>query len=366
MIPARDTEEFDLLPAADLKFVHDWLAWTDTNLEYIRNTVPIASLGPPTVGSVDGTAAMFKDEGFIFLFNPGFVVAAANFTVDEAIGISNASKADAWIVTELYPSPAPYHISSWRHGSTVSVPVGGSSCRVLQLTKMVASQDTILVTGGAGLAVRAPPGVSITESFGVSGTASVLSLSGSVLTEPSSVQVNGNLCSGLLSKNSGTVAVQFAGSAVQHGMPISSRAIPSQPWAGGWLNTTFVIPSAIKAQLNARAQAYPIAWTQEDAPATWLIPTRLLMYFFIVKPDQNTRLQLLVDGEQVTLAQSHNSRGLPHPRTFLGFYFDATNLTVDSTHNLSIEVPSGINFQGVFWENVQTEWSSNVTTCVAS
>jgi hypothetical protein len=108
MIPARDVEEFNRFPAADMAFIKRWLGWTDTNLRFLRNTVSIAQLGSPAVGAVDGTASMDGDEGFLFLFNPGFLPLPANFTVDEAIGISNASSTDRWIVTELYPTPTEY------------------------------------------------------------------------------------------------------------------------------------------------------------------------------------------------------------------------------------------------------------------
>ena len=65
MIPARDPEEFQLFPAADLAFIKRWLAWTDTNLRFLRNTMPIAQLGEPTVGEVDGTASMDGDQGCV-------------------------------------------------------------------------------------------------------------------------------------------------------------------------------------------------------------------------------------------------------------------------------------------------------------
>lgn len=51
---------------------------------------------------------MHEDEGFVFLFNPGLRGGNATFTVDECIGVSNASAAARWTVTEVYPSPKPY------------------------------------------------------------------------------------------------------------------------------------------------------------------------------------------------------------------------------------------------------------------
>jgi hypothetical protein len=43
MIPARDMAEYTMLPQSDRDFISGWLAWTDTNLAYLRNTLPIAT-----------------------------------------------------------------------------------------------------------------------------------------------------------------------------------------------------------------------------------------------------------------------------------------------------------------------------------
>ena len=56
MIPARDEAEFELLPQDTLRFVHDWLAWTDAHLPALRNQAPIPTLGEPALGAVDGTS----------------------------------------------------------------------------------------------------------------------------------------------------------------------------------------------------------------------------------------------------------------------------------------------------------------------
>lgn len=338
MIPARDVEEFKLFPAADLKFIKDWLAWTDTNIRFLRNTAWIAQLGSPAVGSVDGTASMDGDEGYIFLFNPGFVPLVANFTVDEAIGISNASASASWTVSELYPSPTEFTVDTWKHGSTVSVSVGGSDCRVLKLTKLtkssaapslppmlVGSVGTVVASVGqdAGTAVvtgaSAPTGSSAVLRVVVAGGSRGLGAAAANLV------VNGKSCTSTTRNDAGDLAVTatFAGAPIHHAMPISPGAVPQQPWKGGWLNTSFVVPTL---------------------------------------PTNNMKLTLMVDGAPVDVTAAYNSRGLPHPRTFLGFYFDASKLSADTPHKLSISVPPS-DFQGLFWENVDTEYTSEVIKC---
>ena len=91
MIPARDPAEFAHFPQADRDFIHGWLSWTDAHLAALGNTLPLATLPGPGLGNVDGTAAMHGDEGFVFLFNPNLPIHTATLTVDESMGISNAS-----------------------------------------------------------------------------------------------------------------------------------------------------------------------------------------------------------------------------------------------------------------------------------
>jgi hypothetical protein len=62
----------------------------------------------------------------------------------------------------------------------------------------------------------------------------------------------------------------------------------------------------------------------------------------------------------------HTHRGLARSRCFLGYYFDATNLTADTPHTMALSLPdpnAANQFQGVFWNNVETIVSSGVTSC---
>ena len=357
-----------------MAFIKDWLAWTDTNLRFLRNTISIAQLGSPSVGSVDGTSSMDGDEGYIFLFNPGFYPLTANFTVDEAVGLSNASSAATWTVTELYPAPTEYTVDTWAHGAAVAVRVDGSDARVLKLTKVsaptaatTAGKAATLQVVGAAAAHAVAAGSSTVALRGVSGpTGTQVDLrvlgSSDAHTE---VTIDGRKCATAKTNAAGELAVTatFRGDVVQHAMPISPDAVPPQPWAGGWLNTTFTVSAAMKAQSAARQAAYPIDWTPAEYKATWLVPARLLIYAFIIRPAQTMKVELMVDGKAVEVSQSYNSRALTHARTFLGFYFDASNMAVGSPHSLSINVEKGVDFQGLFWENLETEHTNQVIAC---
>jgi hypothetical protein len=162
------------------------------------------------------------------------------------------------------------------------------------------------------------------------------------------------------SKSDHTSVVGLDMPAIYQQMPISPDFDPPADNTGGDFSTSFTIPAAISAQLQARAKAYPIPWTTHDQIATWLDPNRLLGSIFIENPTDNLldKITLTVDGEDVQVKRSYNSRGLNHSRTFLGYYFIATEMAVDKPHHLKLSLPKlppGA-FTGIFWENIETEF----------
>lgn len=300
MIPARDESEYSLFPKADRDFISRWVNWTDTNVGYLRNTLPIATLPGPGLGNIDGTSAMSGDEGYLFLFNPNLPIHTASLMVDESIGLSNASVGATYSVNELFPRDGAT-VGSWKHGSSVNVTVGGSNARVLQLKKTASP-------------LAALPLKTMAE----------------------------------------------ATPTVYQAMPISSDFPASNTNTGGSFATTFTIPAAIPAQLAARAKAYPIEWTERDRIATWLDPNRLLGYIFIANPTDSLlgSITLTVDGTPLQVKRSYNSRGLNHSRCFLGYYFDATSISAGKPHKLELTLPklAAGAFVGIFWQNVETEY----------
>ena len=51
-----------------------------------RTAKPRECLCPQGLGNVDGTTAMYGDEGYIFLFNPNLRIMNATLDVDESLG----------------------------------------------------------------------------------------------------------------------------------------------------------------------------------------------------------------------------------------------------------------------------------------
>ena len=52
------------------------------------------------MGKVDGTAAVLRDRGYVFLFNPNGRRMEASFTLDSDIGLSQRGK---YVLRELHP-----------------------------------------------------------------------------------------------------------------------------------------------------------------------------------------------------------------------------------------------------------------------
>ena len=302
MIPARDEEEFALFPGDDIAFIRKWLTWTDVHMDALQNTMPISSLPPPRLGSVDGTASWSdRGQGFLFLYNPNPLPMRITLTADETIGVANESSHSAWQVAQLYPwEAAPFF--TWEHGESCELSVGGSDVLVLQLTP--AAARTVVAE----------------HSF-----------------------------------SDAPIVVRSA--------PVGD--VPPRNNTGGAFSTTFVVSEAVKKQLAARAVAYPINWTfPTDYNATWLVPTRLLAYVFIASPRDTMEVSMVVDGTAVPLTKAYNSRGRTPPARgcFLGFYADFSIFLRDSpgtVHSLEVTVPSSLPsgaFQGVFYENLETEY----------
>ena len=80
------------------------------------------------------------------------------------------------------------------------------------------------------------------------------------------------------------------------------------------------------------------------------------------------------ESKTVPVSKSFNSRGVAgRTNTFLGFYVDLDplvedgSLKLDTNHSLDLDLPVGLaagQFQGVFLENLETEYTAQVSACV--
>lgn len=297
MIPARDPEEFKNFSAEDRAFFRKWLAWTDTNRAYLQNTRFI--LGQPAIGKVDGTSAIIGDHGYIFLFNPNARALTARLPLDASIGLTRGT---VFKLDEIYPQDLPqasgFESRSWEKGETVSIAMEGASALVLRISP----------------------------------------------TTPSSFEPETNAVEPLPFRQMQQVGAY------------------DPAFAGGTFRSSFRIPQRVFDQLGARRKAWPIPWTEEDTRTPWLVPERLLLFIQIAEPDEKMEVSLKIGGQPVTLTKAYSSIRA-ESRCFVGFYADVSSLTPDREYAAELSLPRlrAGQFQGLFFENVETEYAGAVS-----
>jgi len=161
------------------------------------------------------------------------------------------------------------------------------------------------------------------------------------------------LAAGLLS-----VSVSFDGAPFSHYQQIGST---DPTFEGGRFTARFTVPQRVFEQLAERRKAWPISWTAEDYRTTWLAPERLLLFVQIAEPDPAWEARLSIDGRAVELRKAYSAVRTA-PRTFVGFYADLFLLGADREHTLELELPRlrRGQLQGVFFENVETEYTDRI------
>ena len=78
----------------------------------------------------------------------------------------------------------------------------------------------------------------------------------------------------------------------------------------------------------------------------------------IAQPEARWDAQLRIDGRTVELKKAYSAVRAA-PRTFVGFYADLSMLDADRAYRFELELPKLApgQLQGVFFENVETEYS---------
>jgi hypothetical protein len=155
-----------------------------------------------------------------------------------------------------------------------------------------------------------------------------------------------------------TVRTTFEGAAFGRFQPIVQ---PPPDFTGGRLTGAITIPRRVFDQLAARRKAWPIPWTPEDFETPWLVPERLLLFVQIAQPDPRWDARLTIEGRTVGLKRAYSAVRRA-PRTFVGFYADLSLLDPDRPYRFELDLPKLApgQLQGVFFENVETEYTDRV------
>jgi len=357
-IPARDTEEFAALSEEDKAWFRKWLDWTDENARYLHALRPI--IGPPMAGRVDGTAAIVEDRGLLFLFNPNPGPKEARFKLDATIGLV---KGDKLMIKELYPEEGRLVGSAeglWAHGSEVALTLPGREAAVYEVFPAPAEiTEPILfnVRGAAELSSTRLVLSDVTAEAGSSRAVVVRLPEGSRVR---TLSVNGVAHPFKADKGVVTATVRFAGRAFSKSQ--AAGRVPAG-FTGGTYKARITVPARVFTQLAARKKAWPVAYTEDDLRAPWLGPWRLLLHIPIIEGTSEMDVRLLVNGQPVPVVRAYNSV-YPHSpkRTFIGHYADLSRLRPDAPCDLEVSLPTlePGRFEGVFFENVETEYTKRI------
>jgi hypothetical protein len=355
MIPARDIQEFEHFNEADRRWFRGWIEWTDRNRDLLRRTRPI--LGAPAIGKVDGTSAIDRDRGVVFLFNPNGRRLDAELPMDASIGL-DARPTQSFLLRELYPVEGRLH-GLYTAGQKASIAMDGGSAAVFELQPAPAPLGEPLLTGVGGKAAIVGTELRLIDVHGEIGTAVEAHVFLPAGTRVTTVTANGEpiVTAGIESADV-TVPLRFQGTRFGQYEPIAGYDPAS---TGGRLTGHFTIPRRIFDQLATRRKAWPIPWTSEDFRTTWLVPERLLLFVQIAEPDPRWEASLAIDGRTAELKKAYSAVRAA-PRTFVGFYADLSMLAADREHTFELNLPrlTPGQLQGVFFENVEPEFTTNI------
>ncbi|MBI2221502.1 MAG: hypothetical protein HYU53_09880 [Acidobacteria bacterium] len=355
MIPARDLEEYRHFAPEDVRWFRSWLEWARLNRDVLRHTRTI--LGEPGIGRIDGTAAIVDGHGYIFLFNPNARALRAEVPLDERIGLSGGG---SYHVEEVHPVPRRLGRPGrglWSHGEAMSVRMDGHSALVLSVQAVAGPVLEPLLFGVPGSVSFAGGVVSLTDVRGEPGTSGQITVLLPGRPKVTGLRINGREFP-VSSPSPGVfeTRVTFDGVPFGRAEPIGDY---DPAFAGGTLTARFSVPRRVFDQLAARRKAWPISYTADQLRATWLAPHRLLLYVQIAEPDDRWEPRLTIDGQAVELERAYSAVRAVR-ETFVGFYADVSALAPDRQHTLELQLPAlkPGQFQGVFFENVEPEYTA--------
>jgi hypothetical protein len=119
-------------------FWNDWLNWADAHLDYLRVRQDL--FGQPSGKTLEGSAHIIRDRGFLFLFNPTAASRTGSIPLNSTIGLSGRQNCQ---VRELYPVHRIYGVYS----KTLLATLGPHDALVLELESTTGSASkTILKT----------------------------------------------------------------------------------------------------------------------------------------------------------------------------------------------------------------------------
>jgi hypothetical protein len=373
-IPARDSMEYATFSKADKAFFNYWLDFTDKNVDYLKNIKPI--LGQPMVGKCDGTSAIIKDNGYIFIFNPNYRPLTSTISLDASIGLTGGEK---FILKEIYPANGIVEKGILLYGEKVQLDMPGISARIFKIEPVNNNIKPILINSTGDVSIDSKI-LRLKNISGVIGAKKIISvlLPGKQLV--TALFVNGKKVAFSQSGERVNCTVQFKGSYFPKAYSLVKY---NSSFKGNSVTAEMTIPKRIFEQLNQRKIAWPISYSDDDKLAPWLAPSRLLLYIQIADPYKDVKVQadnkrdsivrkepmrksaysLTIDGKSVELQEAYNGVYPSVERTYLGVYADISLLKPGVPYKVVVKLPVGLQagqFQGLFIDHVEDEFTTGL------
>lgn len=362
MIPARDLEEWKHFSAADKAWIHEWLSWTVSHKEYLRNTRTI--LDQPALGHVDGTSAIVGNQGYLFLFNPNYKQLSSDFVLDETVGLSQGTE---FLLREAYPDHGRFigkpGTGIWSRGDKVHLDLPGTSATVLEVIPETYTSAIIFNAQAARSDGMSEAHATLTDNrlslehiAGEYGSSQEIGVLLPLRTKIMSMTVNGRDVRFLQNGRYISANVDFAGERFNQDQEV--RLTSTQ---GGDLVGKFAVPHRIFEELAARKRGWPIPWTPDDYSTTWLAPERLLLFLQFADGSDTIPISAWLDGSPLKLEPAYSSIRT-HPASFVGFYADLSAVESDKEHDLVLRLPrmAEARLQGAFFDNVEPQFTEEV------
>ncbi|CAF1619644.1 unnamed protein product [Rotaria sp. Silwood1] len=339
-IPARDLQEFYLLPEKFLEFWSYWLKWTDEHIEEIYNSIPF---------NIEQDWSLMKSNGFdgyLFLFNPYYKQVYRKILFDGKLNLKNPQEQGYWLLKEIYPQER--FILFIEYNQTNEFLLDGQSVTIYQLIFISIIDQPILI-GISGQAFLTNKNILIIDGvYGEAGTQTNNPIS---IILPNQDLIFNVLLNGIEKrfKQNKQIIILID--------PLSFSGL-YLPRSAEILNNTIMISDLLLKQLVKRQLEYPIQWTEKELnDASWLGPHRLLLFICILNPNDQWNITAQINNNSIIVHKSYNTRDHYYQQRFIGFYLDLTNIVIQPNvqYYLSLNMPhmQPGQFQGLFLENIE-------------
>lgn len=121
---------FAQMPQFDKDILKQWLAWDRQRTKYIFNCRPLFKPNRTPNEGIMGYSHVGSGQGVIYLFNSSFDLANAEVLLDENAGFRPIDKNLSACM--VYPMKAPLGVGTISYGDTLSVPIMGKDCVVIE------------------------------------------------------------------------------------------------------------------------------------------------------------------------------------------------------------------------------------------